>query len=112
MLCSGDIYKLINEITAGLAVKNPNTSGSSAQGSAGSSTEGSAGLGLSPSELLVIGGIIADVLQVESVLVNKDQEIEIVLAGSLKRKTELDKMLDQIGSMSFDEILKALISRT
>lgn len=104
MLCSGDIYKLINDITAGLAGKNPDTSGSSA--------ENNGGLGLSPSEILVIGGIIADVLQVESVLVNKDQEIEIVLAGSLKRKTELDKMLDQLGSMSFDEILKALISRT
>lgn len=67
--------------------------------------------GITPSQALVIVGILGGVLTVDSVLVDRAQEIQIILVGSLKEKTKLEKMLEQIGSMSFDEVMKALISR-
>lgn len=59
-------------------------------------------LGLNPSELLVIAGLIGGVLEVDSVLVDRDQTVQIILSGSLKRKTQLDMMMEQIGKMPFD----------
>ncbi len=68
-------------------------------------------LGITPSQALVIGGIIGGVLNIESVLVDKNQIVEIVLSGSLKKKTELEKMLDQIGSMPFDDVIRTMLER-
>lgn len=65
-------------------------------------------LNLTPAKILVIIGILADVLEVSSVLVEKNQAVQIVLSGSLRRKTTLDKMLDEMGKLSFDEVLEAL----
>lgn len=61
--------------------------------------------------LLVIAGLLTGVLNVDSILVAKDQHIEIVLTGSLKRRTELDKMLDKVGPMPFDDVMKAIMDR-
>lgn len=66
---------------------------------------------LTPAEIMVISGIITDVLSVQSLLVDRDQQVQIVLGGSLKRKTELEKTLDDIGQKPFDEVLKALLGR-
>jgi len=66
---------------------------------------------LTPAKLLVITGLLGGVFEVNSVLVDKDQLVEIVLAGSLKQKTQLEKMLDQIGGMPFDEVVKAFLDR-
>lgn len=68
-------------------------------------------ISITPSQALVIGGILGGVLDVDSVLVDRDQIVQIVLSGSLKQKTELEKMLDQIGTMSFDEVVKAMLGR-
>ena len=66
---------------------------------------------LPPSHLLVIAGILSGALDVISVLVNKNQVIEIVLAGSLRKKTDLEKMMDKIGSHPFDEVVRAMLDR-
>ena len=66
---------------------------------------------MTPSQALVIAGVLVGVLQVESVLVSRDQVVDILLRGSLKQKTPLEKMLDQIGGMPFDEVMKALLDR-
>jgi len=66
---------------------------------------------LTPSQTLVLIGLIGGVLNVQSVLVDREQTVNIVLQGSLKRKTELDKILDKMGSMSFEEVMKALFER-
>lgn len=66
---------------------------------------------LNPAEILVISGILTDVLSIQSLLVDRDQQVQIVLGGSLKRKTELEKTLDSIGQKPFDEVLKALLGR-
>lgn len=64
---------------------------------------------LTTSELLVITGLIIDVLNVESVLVSRDQVVQIVLSGNLKRKTELERVMEQVGKLPFDQVIKAII---
>lgn len=68
-------------------------------------------INITPSQALVIAGIIGGVFDVDSLLIGKDQRVEILLSGSLKQKTELEKMLDEIGSMPFDEVVKAMLGR-
>lgn len=76
------------------------------QGCAGSVTKS-----LSPSSLLVALGLLSGVLEVISVLIGRDQIVQFVLEGSLKRKTELDRAMDDIGGHSFEEVMKALLGR-
>ena len=66
---------------------------------------------LTPQQLLVVAGILSGELEVDSVLIGTDQRVEVILTGSLKKKTQLDMMLDQIGSLPFDEVVKAIIGR-
>lgn len=66
---------------------------------------------LTPSKILVIAGLLGDVFTVDSVLVDRDQNVEIVLIGSLKQKTQLEKVMDQVGKLPFDEVLKSIIGR-
>lgn len=66
---------------------------------------------LTPAQIMVVSGILTNVLSVESLTVDRDQQIQILLSGSLKRKTELEKTLDEIGQKPFDEVLKALLNR-
>lgn len=55
--------------------------------------------------------MLAGVLEVTSVLVGRNQTIEIVLTGSLRKKTDLEKLLDQIGSKTLDDVVKAILGR-
>lgn len=66
---------------------------------------------LSASNILVIAGLLSGALEVESLLVDKNQEIQIILAGSLKQKSQLEKVMDHVGTMPFDEVVKAMINR-
>jgi hypothetical protein len=47
-------------------------------------------ISLTPSQILIIAAFLAGVLEVNSILVDKNQDVEIVLTGSLKRKTQPD----------------------
>lgn len=67
---------------------------------------------LTPQKILVILGLLAGVLEVRSILVDRDQVIQILLEGSLRRRTKLDQMLDEIGEMPFDEVLNSIIRRS
>ncbi|MEW6174012.1 MAG: hypothetical protein AB1510_13300 [Bacillota bacterium] len=64
---------------------------------------------LTPTQILVIAAILGGVLKVHSILLDDTQSVQILLTGSLKRKTAFDKMLDQIGPMSFDQVVKAFL---
>lgn len=66
---------------------------------------------LTPSKILVIAGLLGDALTVDSISVDRDQNIEIVLIGSLKQKTQLEKVMDQVGKLPFDEVMKSIIGR-
>lgn len=73
--------------------------------------DGGAKCGISPSSLLVTLGLLSGVLEVISVLVDRDQVVQFILKGSLKRKTGLDRAMDDIGGYSFEEVLRALLGR-
>jgi hypothetical protein len=64
---------------------------------------------LTPSQIIVIAGMLGGVLNVESVLVDRNQQINIVLSGSLKRKTDLDRMVEELGSKSFKEVISSIM---
>ncbi len=66
---------------------------------------------LTPQKALVILGLLAGVLEVKSILIDRDQIVDILLEGSLKRKTKLDNCLDEIGAMPFDDVLRAVMGR-
>jgi len=66
---------------------------------------------LTPQKALVILGLLVGALEVKSILIDRDQIVNILLDGSLKRKTRLDKMLDEIGDMPFEEVLRAIMGK-
>jgi hypothetical protein len=70
------------------------------------------GLGkLSPQQLAVITALLSNALIVSSVLVNKDQTIEIVLSGSLRRKNKTDKLVEELSGITVGELLDAISRR-
>lgn len=66
-------------------------------------------INLNPSELLVVAGILGGVLEATSVLMDRNQNVQIVLQGTLKKKTELEKTMDTVRSLPFEEVLKAML---
>jgi hypothetical protein len=80
-------------------------------GSTGTNGQKAGADGINPSQVLIISAMLAGVLEVTSVLVDRNQTIEIVLTGSLRKKTDLEKLLDQIGSKTLDEVVKAMLGR-
>jgi hypothetical protein len=82
-----------------------------AQGNQGNGSQTSC-FNLLPPELLVIAGVVCGVLKVDSVLVNRNQGVEILLIGSLKRTTQLDKVMQQIGKMPFDQVVKSIVENS
>ncbi|MGI6491530.1 MAG: hypothetical protein GX949_05785 [Peptococcaceae bacterium] len=92
------------------AVQN-NKKNKSASNPAGRGTSIESGIQLTPQKILIILGLLGGVLDVTSVQVNKDQTVDFVLSGTLKRPTRLDKMLDEIGGMPFEQVLKAIMDR-
>lgn len=66
---------------------------------------------ITPQKLAVIAGLLTNVLEVRSVLVDRSQILEIVLDGTLKRKTPIDKIFDQVGPLSFDLVMGAIADR-
>lgn len=73
-------------------------------------TDGSQGcISLNASQLLVVAGLLTGVLDVESILVSRDQTIDIVVTGTLRRRTQLDKIMSQVGQLPFDQVMKSII---
>jgi hypothetical protein len=66
---------------------------------------------LTPQQIAVIAGLLADALSVDSVLVDKDQNLQIVLTGSLRRRSKLDQLLSELEDTSLGEIFDALSNR-
>ncbi|WP_053955452.1 hypothetical protein [Inediibacterium massiliense] len=69
---------------------------------------------LKPGQILVIAALLGGVLEVDSILIDKDQIVQILLTGSLKRpkaKTQLEQIMDQVGCMPFDQVMKNLLGR-
>ncbi|MCR4434723.1 MAG: hypothetical protein QHH06_03875 [Clostridiales bacterium] len=122
MFSSDQFDSLIKEVAARLGVGDTAATGSKNNSSGGkdgkhnsSAGSGSSGTSrnaaISPEKALVIAGLLGGVFEVTSVLVDKRQRVEILLSGSLRRKTQLDMLMDQIGQLPFDEVVRAIIDR-
>lgn len=70
-----DLSEFVKEM---LNVLNKNSSGNSGD------SKPSALLGLTPSQGLVIAGLVVGVFEISSILISKDRVVQIVLSGSLK----------------------------
>ncbi|BFH71580.1 MAG: hypothetical protein E6230_10620 [Paenibacillus dendritiformis] len=68
-----------------------------------------AGPKLSPQQIAVIVGLLTNALQVDSVLIDRNQAIEIVLVGSIRRKTKADYVAEQMGGVSVAELIQAIL---
>lgn len=66
-------------------------------------------MNLTPPKLLIIAGLLAGVFEVDSVLADRDQNVEVVLVGALKRPTQLDQVMEQIGKMPFDQVMRSIM---
>ncbi|NHN34127.1 hypothetical protein [Paenibacillus agricola] len=62
---------------------------------------------LSPQQLAVIVGLLTNALDVDSILIDKDQNIEIVLVGSIRKKTKADRIAEELGEISVGDLLEA-----
>lgn len=67
---------------------------------------------LSPATLFVIAGLLSGALEVDAIEVDRDQIIQISLEGSLKRKTQLDRIMEQIGQMPFEQVVRAIVENS
>ncbi len=66
---------------------------------------------INPQRALVILALLLGTLEVNSISLDKDQTVHIILEGSLKRKTRLEKIMDEIGALPFDEVIRAFLGR-
>ncbi|MBC9786359.1 hypothetical protein H1S01_18025 [Heliobacterium chlorum] len=66
---------------------------------------------LKPPAILVILGLLSRSLVVTSLLVNNEQEVQILLTGSLRKKTTLDRVMEQVADQPFGDVLESLLRR-
>lgn len=66
-------------------------------------------INITTSQALVILGLLAGVLEPISILIDRNQTVQIILSGSLKEETQLEKIMDQVRKMPFDEVMRALL---
>lgn len=108
MFTPENINQMLKDVMSRL---NSNAPSSTPAGSGGKDSSSEKAPVITPSQLLVIGGLLGGALEVDSVLVDKNQTVEIVLTGSLRKKTGLEKMHAQVSSMPFDEVVKAMLGK-
>ncbi|MDT8859637.1 hypothetical protein N0O92_05270 [Alkalihalobacillus sp. MEB130] len=68
---------------------------------------------LTPNQIAVITAILTNALRVQSILVDKDKTIQVLLEGSLnvQQKSELDKLVDQVRDVPVGEFLNSLLNK-
>jgi len=114
---------LLREAMAGLRINDSdntynsnNTKYSNNSNNSNNTSNRNSKRSLTPAQALVIAGILGGSLSVFSVLADADQNISIVLQGSLKKKNngadeQLDKIIAQLGRVPFDDIVAAMVRR-
>lgn len=65
---------------------------------------------LSPQQIAVIAGLLVNALTVDSVLIDKNKRLQIVLGGTLRRKTRLDRLLQEIGGMNVADVIDSILN--
>ncbi|MNC71809.1 hypothetical protein D3C76_1603480 [compost metagenome] len=54
---------------------------------------------------------MSNALKVDSVLVDRNKDLEIVLTGTLRRKTKTDKLLEELEDINIGDLLDAISNR-
>jgi hypothetical protein len=66
---------------------------------------------LTPQQLAVIVGLLTNVLEVNSVLIDKDQKIEILLEGSIRKKTKVDRLAEELVEINVGDLIEAFMRK-
>ncbi|MGB9678525.1 MAG: hypothetical protein ACPL3A_00825 [Thermoanaerobacteraceae bacterium] len=66
---------------------------------------------LTPSEIIVILGILAGTLEPISIIVDRNQGVQIILSGSLKKKILVEDEVKEIENEYLSSAIKALIAK-
>ena len=66
---------------------------------------------LTPQHMAVIAGLLTNALEVQSIMLDKDQTIEIVLVGSIRKKTKADQIAEDLADISVADLINALMNR-
>ncbi|MDC3418631.1 hypothetical protein [Aquibacillus salsiterrae] len=69
------------------------------------------GFDLNPQQIAVVTAILVNALEVHSVLVDRDQTVQIVLNGSFRKKTERDELIEKVSGMSVGDLFDSLLNR-
>ncbi|MFL1676224.1 hypothetical protein [Paenibacillus dendritiformis] len=64
---------------------------------------------LTPQQIAVVVGLLANVLEVDSVLIDRNQTIQIVLEGSIRKKTKADRIAEELNEISVGELIEAIL---
>lgn len=72
---------------------------------------------MTPQKALVILGLLTGALEVDNIVIDRDRSILIVLEGYLKirtkttteKKTKIDELLNMVGTMPFEYVIKTLL---
>lgn len=63
---------------------------------------------ITPEQLAVITALLTKSLSVNSITLDKDKNIEVVLSGSLKQKTKMDQLLEDASSLTIGDLLDSI----
>ncbi|MCM3341778.1 MULTISPECIES: hypothetical protein [unclassified Paenibacillus] len=63
---------------------------------------------LTVDQIAVIAALLTNSLKVQSILVDRDQAVEVLLIGSLRKKTQMDQLVEQISDLSIGDFLDSL----
>ncbi|MBN3522305.1 hypothetical protein [Paenibacillus apiarius] len=66
------------------------------------------GTKLSVEQIAVIAALLTNSLKVQSILVDRNQVVEVLLTGSLRKKTQMDQLIEQISDLSIGDLLESL----
>lgn len=67
--------------------------------------------GLTTEQIAVITAILTNTVSVNAVFIYKDQKVQIVLEGTVRKKTKMDKLLDQMSGLSVGDLLNSISNR-
>ena len=66
---------------------------------------------LGTSEVLIIVALITGTLKFAGIEIDRRQNVFVILSGSLRKRTKLDKMMDEVGQQPFEQVLATLLAR-
>ncbi|ARK31482.1 hypothetical protein [Halalkalibacter krulwichiae] len=66
---------------------------------------------ITPNQIAVITALLTNALRVQSILIDKDKTIQVLLEGSLQvqKQSELDKLVDQVRDVPVGDFISSLL---